>query len=187
MDKRKISNISSRHKRRLAQEETEKDYLLLNIESSSNDATYFQPSTKSIKECRIVNENNQSSVSVSPSFSNMCDQKYINQYLPNFSGNNEQEILSDEVYNSSDVVTDNEDSDNTEEAEMQALLFNFNDSSDDADMDVEYIDDKNIDNELLRKLRNWSLPTQKWILVSYYRLYRIRKNFLVVNRESHGF
>lgn len=51
MDKRNNRNISSRHKRRLAQEETEKDYLLLQL--SSSDAINFG----CIKECRIENEN----------------------------------------------------------------------------------------------------------------------------------
>lgn len=95
-------DISSRHKR-LAQKETENDYLLL--ESSSSGETYFGPSlAESIKECQIENENNQSSVSTSPSLDN--DQEHINQYSPNFSSNNDkQEFSSDEVHNSSEVYS----------------------------------------------------------------------------------
>lgn len=68
--------------------------------------------------------------------------------------------MSDEVHNSSEVITDDENFFNTEELEgMQSLSFEFNDSSDDADdINVEYIDDedKSMDNELLRDLQNWS-------------------------------
>lgn len=76
MDKgRNRRHISLRHKR-LAQEETEKDYLL---ESSSSGATYLGPSVESTKECRIENKNDQS---VSTSSSLSYDQEHINQ--PNF-------------------------------------------------------------------------------------------------------
>lgn len=157
MDKEKNCHISSRHKRRLAQEETEKDYLLL--ESLNSGATYFGPSVESIKECRIENENDQLSVSTSPSLCN--DQEHSNQYSPDFSGNNDrQELLSNEICNSSEVVTDDEDFVDTEEQkEIQSLSIDSDNSSDDADdMNVEYIDDEDgsMDNKLLHDLRNWS-------------------------------
>lgn len=106
MDK-KISNrdISSRHKRRLAQKETEKDYFLL--ESSSSGVTDFGPLDECIKKCRIENNNDQSSVSTS-SLSN--DQEHINEYSQNFNNNNnEEEYSSDEEHNTSEVITDDED------------------------------------------------------------------------------
>lgn len=156
MDKGSNRYISSRHKRRLAQEETEKDFMWL--ESSSSGVT-FGPSAESIKQRRIESENDQSSVSTSPSLSN--DQEHIYQYSINFGGNNDKQETSDEVHNSSEVVTDEENvvCDIEEQEEMQPLSFDSDDSSDDADeMNVEYIDDedKNMDSELLRDLRNWS-------------------------------
>lgn len=57
------------------------------------------------KKCRIENENNQLSVLTS-SFN--INQKHINQYLSNFSSNNnKEEFSSDEVHNL-EVVTDDE-------------------------------------------------------------------------------
>ncbi|XP_011694046.1 PREDICTED: uncharacterized protein LOC105453623 [Wasmannia auropunctata] len=139
--------ISSRHKRRLAQEETEK-YLLI-ASTSSSSASYFEPLAKSVKKCRIENDPSISSSS--------SDQEHINQYSPN-SDNNDKELLSDGIHNSSEVVTDDENFvDSEEQEEMQPLLFDSDDSSDDANMDIEYIDDEDesMDNELLRDLRNW--------------------------------
>lgn len=153
MDKEKNCHISSRHKRRLAQEETEKDYLL--HESLNSGATYFGPSVESIKECRIENENDQLSVSTSPSLCN--DQEHSNQYSPDFSGNDRQELLSNEICKSSEVVTDDEDFVDTEEQkEIQSLSIDSDNTSD--DMNVEYIDDEDgsMDNKLLHDLRNWS-------------------------------
>lgn len=153
MDKEKNCHISSRHKRRLAQEETEKDYLL--HESLNSGATYFGPSVESIKECRIENENDQLSVSTSPSLCN--DQEHSNQYSPDFSGNDRQELLSNEICKSSEVVTDDEDFVDTEEQkEIQSLWIDSDNTSD--DMNVEYIDDEDgsMDNKLLHDLRNWS-------------------------------
>lgn len=89
MDK-KLSNcdISSRHKRRLAQKETEIDYFLL--ESSSSGVTDFGPLGECIKKCRIENEQSSSvSTLSSPS----------NDQLPNFSDNNNEEEYSDEIHN----------------------------------------------------------------------------------------
>lgn len=94
MDK-KLSNcdISSRHKRRLAQKETEIDYFLL--ESSSSGVTDFGPLGECIKKCRIENEQSSSvSTLSSPS----------NDQLPNFSDNN-NEKYSDEIHNM-EVLTD---------------------------------------------------------------------------------
>ncbi|XP_032677453.1 CREB3 regulatory factor-like [Odontomachus brunneus] len=132
MDRKDNYHISSRHKRRLAQEETEKDLLLAS--TSSSGATYFEPSVESIKKCRIENDPSVSSSS--------SDQEHINQYSPN-SDNNDNELLSDEIHNSSEVVTDDENFvDSEEQEEMQPLSFDSDDSSDDADMDIEYIDDE---------------------------------------------
>lgn len=145
--KKSNRDISSRHKRRLAQIETEKDYFLL--QSSSSGATDFGPSSERIKKCRIENKNDQLSVS-SSSLSN--DEDHINQYSSNFSdNNNEDEFSSDAVHNSSEVVTDDEDLD-IEEREDMPLSLDFDDSSDDADDNT---DDKSIDKKLLHDLRDW--------------------------------
>ncbi|XP_053990059.1 uncharacterized protein LOC128882483 [Hylaeus volcanicus] len=109
MDK-KISNrdISSRHKRRLAQIETEKDYLLL--ESSSSSEASFELLHESIKKRKIENNDNDASVSTSSLISN-----------------------SEEGQNTSEVVTDDEDFiDIEEQDEMQSLSLNCDSSSDDA-------------------------------------------------------
>lgn len=155
MDKRNNYNISSRYKRCLAQEKTEKDYLLL--ESLNNSATDFDgPSAECIKKCRIEYKNDQLSILTSPL---NIDQKHINQYSSNFS-NNDKEEFSDEVHNSLEMITIDEDFVDIEEEkeEMQPLSFESDDSSDDVDdIDVEHNDeDENMDNELLRDLRNWS-------------------------------
>lgn len=145
MDK-KIRNrdISSRHKRRLAQKETEIDYFLL--ESSSSGVTDFGSLGECIKKCRIENDQSSSvSTSSSPS----------NGQLPNFSDNNNEEEYSDEVHNT-EVVTDDEDFIDIEEREeMQPLSLDSDDSSDNAGDNMN-IDDKSMDNVLLCNLRNWS-------------------------------
>ncbi|CAL1683849.1 unnamed protein product [Lasius platythorax] len=151
MDKRSNRDISSRHKRRLAQKETEKDFFLL---SSSSSATDFGPLDECVKKCRIETKNDQLSVSTSSSHNN--DQEHINQYSPNSNDNNEEEFSSDEVHNTSEVVTDDEDFVDIEEREeMQLLSLDSDDSNDDADDNMD-ADDKSVDNQLLHDLRNWS-------------------------------
>lgn len=137
MDK-KINNrdISSRHKRRIAQKETEIDYFLL---ESSSGVTDFGPLGECIKKCRIENDQSSSiSTSSSPS----------NDQLPNFSDNNNEEEYSDKVHNT-EVVTDDEDFIDIEEREeMQPLSLDSDNSSDDAGENMN-IDDKSMDNDEL--------------------------------------